>query len=54
MALQQVWVFSFVDPGPGGPGGPREAPSEPSGGRPGASGGFPEAPGTYDKPEQQI
>ncbi len=25
-ALQKVLVFRFFDPGPGGPGGPREAP----------------------------
>ncbi len=49
-ALQKVWVFRFVDPGPGASGGPRKVPL----GYPWAFPGPPGAPGTQDKPKQKT
>ncbi len=45
-ALLKVVFFTFLDPGAGGSGGPREAPPEPSVGLPKASGGLPKASST--------
>ncbi len=44
-ALQKVWVFWLFGPGPGGSGGPREAPEGPPWAFPGPR-GLPEASGT--------
>ena len=44
-ALQKVWVFRFFDPGPGGSGGPREAPQSPPWAFPGPPGASRRPPG---------
>ncbi len=50
MALQEVWVFRFFDPGPGGSGDPREAPEGPPWAFPGPPWAFPGPPGASRRP----
>ncbi len=51
---KRYWLLVCFRPGPGGSGGPQEAPTKPSVGSPRVSGGLPEAPRTSDKPQQQT
>ncbi len=52
-ALQQVWVFRFFDPGPGGSGGPREAPQSHPWAFPGPPGASRRPPGPKTNPSKK-